>query len=282
MVRNPLETSVFAFAAFFASVLWAESLESAAPRTIDFGSGLRAEVLAEGTGEECRRGDRLTVHYTGWLERSEKRISDPFDDSRNRGEPLSFVLGAGETIKGWDVGLVGMKTGERRLLHVPPAYGYGSQDLGVIPPNSTLRFEVELVSREAGLEPDTLFDQKKVQWVQNVPGVEIFDQKTGLGDEAKDGVARLADRASNSLALAGGRTTVVMPDIVPGKARDLMLRVTATGDNELAFAGAEAFEGDEGALEPPNDGETVVYFFTESAGDVMLVARKRVERIENE
>ena len=187
MVRNPLETSVFAFAAFFASVLWAESLESAAPRTIDFGSGLRAEVLAEGTGEECRRGDRLTVHYTGWLERSEKRISDPFDDSRNRGEPLSFVLGAGETIKGWDVGLVGMKTGERRLLHVPPAYGYGSQDLGVIPPNSTLRFEVELVSREAGLEPDTLFDQKKVQWVQNVPGVEIFDQKTGLGDEAKDG-----------------------------------------------------------------------------------------------
>ena len=100
--------------------------------------------------------------------------------------------------------------------------------------------------------------------------------------EVKDGVARLADRASNNLALAGGRTTVVMPDIVPGKARDLMLRVTATGENELAFAGAESFEGEEGALEPPNDGETVVYFFTESAGDVMLVARKRVERIENE
>ena len=100
--------------------------------------------------------------------------------------------------------------------------------------------------------------------------------------ETKDGIARLADRAANSLALAGGRTTVVMPDIVPGKARDLMLRVTATGDNEIAFAGAEAFEGEEGALEPPNDGETVVYFFTESAGDVMLVARKRVERIENE
>ena len=100
--------------------------------------------------------------------------------------------------------------------------------------------------------------------------------------ETKDGIARLADRAANSLALAGGRTTVVMPDIVPGKARDLMLRVTATGDNEIAFAGAEAFEGEEGALEPPNDGETVVYFFTETAGDVMLVARKRVERIENE
>ena len=98
--------------------------------------------------------------------------------------------------------------------------------------------------------------------------------------EVKDGVARLADRASNNLALAGGRTTVVMPDIVPGKARDFMLRVTATGDNEIAFTGAEAFEGDAGSLEPPSDGETVVYFFTETEGDVMLVARKPVERLE--
>ena len=98
--------------------------------------------------------------------------------------------------------------------------------------------------------------------------------------EVNDGVARLADRASNNLALAGGRTTVVMPDIVPGKARDFMLRVTATGDNEIAFTGAEAFEGDAGSLEPPSDGETVVYFFTETDGDVMLVARKPVERLE--
>jgi len=98
--------------------------------------------------------------------------------------------------------------------------------------------------------------------------------------EVNDGVARLADRASNNLVLAGGRTTVVMPDIVPGKARDFMLRVTATGDNEIAFTGAEAFEGDAGSLEPPSDGETVVYFFTETDGDVMLVARKPVERLE--
>ena len=98
--------------------------------------------------------------------------------------------------------------------------------------------------------------------------------------EVKDGVARLADRASNNLALAGGRTTVVMPDIVPGKARDFMLRVTASGENELLFTGAEAFEGEEGALEPPGDGETVLYFFTETSSDVLLVARKVVERIE--
>ena len=96
----------------------------------------------------------------------------------------------------------------------------------------------------------------------------------------KDGRAQLADRAMNNLAVEGGSTTVVMPDMVPGKAREFMLRVTASGENEIAFAGADAFEGDEGALEPPGDGETVVYFFTETAADVLLVARKVVERLE--
>ena len=96
----------------------------------------------------------------------------------------------------------------------------------------------------------------------------------------KDGRAQLADRAMNNLAVEGGATTVVMPDMVPGKAREFMLRVTASGENELLFTGAEAFEGEEGALEPPGDGETVVYFFTETSSDVLLVARKVVERIE--
>ena len=96
----------------------------------------------------------------------------------------------------------------------------------------------------------------------------------------KDGRAQLADRAMNNLAVEGGATTVVMPDMVPGKAREFMLRVTASGENEIAFAGADVFEGDEGALEPPGDGETVVYFFTETASDVMLVARKAVGRLE--
>lgn len=96
----------------------------------------------------------------------------------------------------------------------------------------------------------------------------------------KDGRAQLADRAMNNLAVEGGATTVVMPDMVPGKAREFMLRVTASGENEIVFAGADAFEGDEGALEPPGDGETVVYFFTETASDVMLVARKAVGRLE--
>ena len=98
--------------------------------------------------------------------------------------------------------------------------------------------------------------------------------------EPKGGRVQLADRSANNLAVAGGETTVVMPDIEPGKARDFMLRVTATGENTLKFEGVEAFEGEADALEPPADGETAVYFFTETAADVILVARKVVERID--
>ena len=100
--------------------------------------------------------------------------------------------------------------------------------------------------------------------------------------QSKDGRAHLDDRTANVLAVEGGTTTVVMPDIEPGKARDFMLRVTATGENTLKFEGAEAFEGESDALEPPADGETVVYVFTETAADSPLVARKVVERIETE
>ena len=100
--------------------------------------------------------------------------------------------------------------------------------------------------------------------------------------QTKDGRAHLDDRTANVLAIEGGTTTVVMPDIEPGKARDFMLRGTAAGENTLKFEGAEAFEGESDALEPPADGETVVYFFTETAADILLVARKVVERIETE
>ena len=100
--------------------------------------------------------------------------------------------------------------------------------------------------------------------------------------QPKDGRAHLLDHAANVLTVDGGTTTVVMPDIEPGKARDFMLRVTATGENALKFEGAEAFEGEEDALNPPGDGETVVYFFTETAGDVLLVGRRVARRIEKE
>ena len=100
--------------------------------------------------------------------------------------------------------------------------------------------------------------------------------------EPKGGRVRLADRSMNNLAVSGGATAIAMPDIEPGKARDFMLRITATGENTLKFEGAEAFEGEADALQPPGDGETCVYFFTETAADVLLVARKVVTRIETE
>ena len=106
-----------------------------------------------------------------------------------------------------------------------------------------------------------------------------FAQRNIVRIIPKNGVAHLANYAANLLAVEGGKTTIVMPDMVPGKARDFMLRVTASGENELLFTGAEAFEGDDGALAPPADGETVVYFFTETAADVMLVARRVAARI---
>lgn len=129
-----------------------------------------------------------------------------------------------------------------------------------------------------------VFDQweKLVALLRNVAAGSATE-KTQYGIvrvEAKDGRAQLVDRAANNLAVGGGTTTVVMPDMTPGKARDFMLRVTASGENEIVFSGAGAFEGEEGALEPPGDGETVVYFFTETSSDILLVARKAVERIE--
>ena len=124
--------------------------------------------------------------------------------------------------------------------------------------------------------------EKLVMLLRNVAAGSATE-KTQYGIvrvEPKDGRAQLVDRAANHLTINGGTTTVVMPDMTPGKARDFMLRVTASGDNEIVFSGAETFEGEEGALEPPDDGETVVYFFTESSSDVLLVARKAVERLE--
>jgi len=105
-------------------------------------SGLQTEILKEGTGEKAEAGDTVTVHYTGYLEDGTK-----FDSSLDRGEPFSFNLGTGQVIEGWDMGVAGMKVGEKRKLIIPPELGYGAQGTsgGTIPPNATLIFEVELL-----------------------------------------------------------------------------------------------------------------------------------------
>lgn len=94
-----------------------------------------------GTGDEAVAGKQVTVHYTGWLETGEK-----FDSSRDRMQPFGFLLGDGQVIKGWDEGVVGMKMGGVRRLTIPAEMGYGARGAGgVIPPNATLVFEVELL-----------------------------------------------------------------------------------------------------------------------------------------
>jgi FKBP-type peptidyl-prolyl cis-trans isomerase FkpA len=101
-----------------------------------------------GTGEVAVAGRRVAVHYTGWLynEATPDHKGQQFDSSRDRGSPLEFVLGEGRVIKGWDQGVAGMKVGGQRTLVIPPSLGYGDQGAGgVIPPNATLVFDVELI-----------------------------------------------------------------------------------------------------------------------------------------
>lgn len=105
-------------------------------------SGLKYEDLQVGDGDEAAAGHRVTVHYTGWL-----LDGDKFDSSVDRNDPFAFTLGKGMVIRGWDEGVAGMKVGGKRRLTIPPQLGYGSQGAGgVIPPNATLVFDVELLA----------------------------------------------------------------------------------------------------------------------------------------
>ena len=104
-------------------------------------TGLKYQDLKVGTGPEAASGKIVEVHYTGWLESGTK-----FDSSVDRNRPLTFRLGAGDVIKGWDEGVAGMKVGGKRKLTIPPDLGYGKRGAGeVIPPGATLIFEVELL-----------------------------------------------------------------------------------------------------------------------------------------
>ena len=105
-------------------------------------SGLTIEELVVGSGAAASIGRKVSVHYTGWLTNGTK-----FDSSKDRGDPFIFPLGKGQVIKGWDEGVQGMKVGGKRKLTIPSALGYGARGAGgVIPPNATLVFEVELLA----------------------------------------------------------------------------------------------------------------------------------------
>jgi FKBP-type peptidyl-prolyl cis-trans isomerase FkpA len=108
-------------------------------------SGLQYEDTVVGSGAEARAGQHVSVHYTGWLYTNGSKGAK-FDSSKDRNDPFDFGLGGGQVIKGWDEGVQGMKVGGTRVLVIPPQLGYGARGAGgVIPPNATLMFEVELL-----------------------------------------------------------------------------------------------------------------------------------------
>jgi len=119
----------------------AASEQPSTTQEVTTSSGLKYVDQVVGTGDIAVAGKTASVHYTGWLENGKK-----FDSSVDRGQPFSFPLGAGRVIKGWDEGVQGMKVGGKRKLTIPSDLGYGSRGAGgVIPPNATLVFDVELL-----------------------------------------------------------------------------------------------------------------------------------------
>jgi len=115
------------------------------PAMITTPSGLSYVDTAEGAGPSPKSGQTCVMHYTGWLSAAGKP-GTKFDSSVDRGQPFSFSVGVGQVIKGWDEGVITMKKGGKRTLHIPAALGYGSRGAGgVIPPNADLIFDVELL-----------------------------------------------------------------------------------------------------------------------------------------
>ncbi len=132
--------SILAGAALIAMTASANAAE-----TVTTPSGLKYQDEVVGTGPAPKAGQQVTVQYTGWLDEAGKK-GKKFDSSRDRNQPFSFTIGAGQVIQGWDEGVMSMKTGGKRTLIIPPQLGYGARGAGgVIPPNATLIFDVELL-----------------------------------------------------------------------------------------------------------------------------------------
>ena len=144
-MRQQLLLLLVAFTLFAAAAALAQT-DTAAPTKVTgagktTASGLQYWDIKVGAGAAAVQGKPVRVHYTGWLTNGKK-----FDSSVDSNRPFVFTLGAGEVIKGWDEGVAGMKVGGKRQLKIPPALGYGARGAGgVIPPNATLIFDVELL-----------------------------------------------------------------------------------------------------------------------------------------
>lgn len=143
-------------------------------------SGLKVKLLQQGKGPQAMPGLTVSVHYTGTLMDGKK-----FDSSRDRGQPIKFKLGEGRVIKGWEEGIAMLKVGDKALFTIPPSIGYGDRDMGVIPPNSTLQFEVELMEVVEGPKP---FDVKGKDTLTTASGLRYI-----VVEKSKDASAAKAE-----------------------------------------------------------------------------------------
>jgi FKBP-type peptidyl-prolyl cis-trans isomerase len=147
MILIRFACAVLAFA-IAAAVSPLGRLEAATNQVIEMPNGLKYTDTKTGDGATARPGNKVSVHYTGWLYNNGAK-GTKFDSSVDRGQPFQFTLGAHQVIAGWDEGVAGMKVGGKRTLIIPPELGYGARGAGgVIPPNATLMFDVELLGAQ--------------------------------------------------------------------------------------------------------------------------------------
>ena len=144
-------------------------------------SGLEYRIDVEGKGVKPVAGDKVVVHYTG------KLTNDTiFDSSHKRNQPFGFVLGMGQVIKGWDEGIALLNIGSKATLRIPASLGYGDRDMGSIPPNSTLIFEVELLDVVSGPKP---YDMGSKQWKVQPSGLKYVVVQDGTGIKVQNGMS---------------------------------------------------------------------------------------------
>ena len=144
-------------------------------------SGLKYKVTELGKGKKVENGDKVSVHYTGTLTDGTK-----FDSSRDRNQPFSFKVGAGQVIKGWDEGLTLLNVGDKAILTIPPAIGYGERNMGTIPSNSTLIFDIEVIDAATPVKA-TPYDVKGKDTLTTASGLRYIVVQKGNGAQAENG-----------------------------------------------------------------------------------------------
>lgn len=144
-------------------------------------SGLKYKVTELGKGKKVEVGDKVSVHYTGTLTNGTK-----FDSSRDRNQPFSFKVGAGQVIRGWDEGLALLNVGDKAILTIPPAIGYGERNMGTIPSNSTLIFDIEVVDAATPVKAAP-YDVKGKDTLVTPSGLKYIYVEKGNGAQAENG-----------------------------------------------------------------------------------------------